>query len=111
MSPTSEGEGIDYRTESKILDAICSADDIFRNLKALHRVTKGTKDRIHVEMAIADRIDKLRVMGQSTSKSFDTPTYKVSHNKPYPTAGLVCECGSKHTSNPNWHMNFCPLSK
>lgn len=22
-----------------------------------------------------------------------------------------CTCGAKHTSNPKWHMRYCPLDK
>ena len=24
---------------------------------------------------------------------------------------VVCECGAKHTSNPSYHLSWCPLSK
>lgn len=27
------------------------------------------------------------------------------------TLNKKCECGSKHTSRPNYHLDFCPLAK
>ena len=28
-----------------------------------------------------------------------------------PDIPVECECGAKHTSNPNYHMNYCKMNK
>ncbi len=44
-------------------------------------------------------------LGKSTHPQ-DPTDYRVKETNRV----VKCLCGAKHTSNPNWHMNCCPLS-
>ena len=44
--------------------------------------------------------------------------HKSTHPQDQPTSTLnpdgisrACQCGARHTSNPSWHMNYCPMKE
>lgn len=56
---------------------------------------------------VVDRINQRYQSGLDIQiQHQDNPRYPTPSYKPEVP---VCECGAKHTSNPNYHLKWCPL--
>jgi len=88
-------------------------------MKKLMRVTHDPESKLMIAQAIIKNQDQLLMQYRAGFKH-ELPegieVYKTTHDKSYPESTLnpdgksrACQCGARHTSNPNYHLAWCDM--